>query len=121
MDCLALCRVSRISPGGRRARRVQRQVHVQSAGPARRLVRNAGRPRARDVSKFLLSAGSLAIHGRAPGARPVSPVQVEGSAMAKKPNTVPANASDALTADVLQGLKKEPKELSPVWFYDELG
>ena len=41
--------------------------------------------------------------------------------MAKKPNTVPANASDALTSDVLQGLKKEPKELSPVWFYDELG
>lgn len=41
--------------------------------------------------------------------------------MAKKPNTVHANASDALTADVLQGLKKEPKELSPVWFYDELG
>ena len=29
--------------------------------------------------------------------------------MAKKPNTVPANASDALTSDVLQGLKKEPK------------
>ena len=41
--------------------------------------------------------------------------------MAKKPNTVPANAADALTADVLEGLKKEPKELSPVWFYDELG
>jgi L-histidine Nalpha-methyltransferase len=41
--------------------------------------------------------------------------------MAKKPNTVPANAADALTADVIEGLKKEPKELSPVWFYDELG
>jgi L-histidine Nalpha-methyltransferase len=41
--------------------------------------------------------------------------------MAKKPNTVPASAADALTADVLEGLKKEPKELSPVWFYDELG
>lgn len=41
--------------------------------------------------------------------------------MAKKPNTVPAKASDALTNDVLDGLKKEPKELSPVWFYDELG
>lgn len=41
--------------------------------------------------------------------------------MAKKPNIVPAKADDALTADVLKGLKKEPKELSPVWFYDELG
>lgn len=46
--------------------------------------------------------------------------------MAKHPSTVPAksapkSAEDALTSDVLQGLKKEPKELSPVWFYDELG
>ena len=41
--------------------------------------------------------------------------------MAKHPNIVPANRADALTADVLEGLKKEPKELSPVWFYDELG
>jgi L-histidine Nalpha-methyltransferase len=41
--------------------------------------------------------------------------------MAKHPNIVPANRADALTADVLDGLKKEPKELSPVWFYDELG
>ena len=41
--------------------------------------------------------------------------------MAKQPNTVSANPTDALTADVLDGLKKEPKELSPVWFYDELG
>ena len=60
-------------PRGGRARRIQRQVHVQSAGPARRLVRHAGGSRARHVSKFLLSAGSLAIHGRAPGARPVEP------------------------------------------------
>src|SRR5689334_17754029 len=48
-------------------------------------------------------------------------VLAEGRAMAKKPNTVPAKAADALTATVLEGLKKEHKELSPVWFYDELG
>lgn len=42
--------------------------------------------------------------------------------MAKHPSTVPAKATaDNLTNDVLEGLKKEPKELSPVWFYDELG
>ncbi len=41
--------------------------------------------------------------------------------MSKHPNTAPAAAADALTADVLEGLKKEPKQLSPVWFYDELG
>lgn len=41
--------------------------------------------------------------------------------MSKHPNTAPAAAADALAAVVLEGLKKEPKELSPVWFYDELG
>jgi len=42
--------------------------------------------------------------------------------MAKHPSTVPAKPTqDALTNDVLDGLKKEPKELSSVWFYDELG
>lgn len=42
--------------------------------------------------------------------------------MAKHPSTAPAkSAHDTLTSDVLAGLKKRPKELSPVWFYDELG
>jgi L-histidine Nalpha-methyltransferase len=41
--------------------------------------------------------------------------------MAKHPHLVHANPADALTTDVLEGLKKEPKELSSVWFYDELG
>ncbi|MBL8269304.1 L-histidine N(alpha)-methyltransferase [Steroidobacter sp.] len=42
--------------------------------------------------------------------------------MAKHPSTVPAKSThDALTEDVLDGLKKQPKQLSPVWFYDELG
>src|SRR3954471_16567775 len=42
--------------------------------------------------------------------------------MSKRPSVIPANeASDQLTAGVLQGLRKSPKQLSPVWFYDELG
>ena len=42
--------------------------------------------------------------------------------MTKHPTLVRARAADdALTKDVLQGLKKYPKELSPVWFYDEFG
>jgi L-histidine Nalpha-methyltransferase len=42
--------------------------------------------------------------------------------MAKHPNLLIATPkSDALSSDVLEGLKKTPKELSPVWFYDELG
>jgi L-histidine Nalpha-methyltransferase len=42
--------------------------------------------------------------------------------MTKHPSIVPAvSGTDALTEDVLEGLKKTPKELSPVWFYDEFG
>lgn len=41
--------------------------------------------------------------------------------MPKKPSTLPAEPSNELTESVLDGLKKQEKELSPVWFYDELG
>lgn len=42
--------------------------------------------------------------------------------MAKHPSIVPATREpDALTNEVLAGLRQDPKELSPVWFYDELG
>jgi L-histidine N-alpha-methyltransferase len=42
--------------------------------------------------------------------------------MAKHPNLLIATPkSDALSNEVLEGLKKTPKELSPMWFYDELG
>ena len=39
--------------------------------------------------------------------------------MSKSPNTVPA--IDQLTLTALEGLRKTPKQLSPVWFYDEEG
>lgn len=42
--------------------------------------------------------------------------------MSKRPNVIEsAPPDDRLTRDVIAGLRKSPKELSPVWFYDELG
>ena len=41
--------------------------------------------------------------------------------MSKKPSVAPAKSVNELTESVLDGLKKPEKELSPVWFYDELG
>src|SRR5688572_17765124 len=41
--------------------------------------------------------------------------------MSKKPSSLSAERGDDLTQDVIEGLKKPEKELSPVWFYDELG
>ncbi|HEY7639858.1 MAG TPA: L-histidine N(alpha)-methyltransferase [Steroidobacteraceae bacterium] len=42
--------------------------------------------------------------------------------MAKHPSTLPApSRTDALANGVLEGMRKHPRQLSPVWFYDELG
>ncbi|MFL6547114.1 MAG: L-histidine N(alpha)-methyltransferase [Povalibacter sp.] len=41
--------------------------------------------------------------------------------MSKEHNVAAATRSDQLTSDVLDGLRRTPKELSPVWFYDEFG
>lgn len=41
--------------------------------------------------------------------------------MSKKPNALAAEPTNDLTENVLEGLKKPDKTLSPVWFYDELG
>lgn len=42
--------------------------------------------------------------------------------MSKRPNVLEsAPEQDQLTREVLDGLRKSPKELSSVWFYDELG
>jgi L-histidine Nalpha-methyltransferase len=41
--------------------------------------------------------------------------------MSKRPSVVPASRVDELSASVLAGFRHTPKELSPVWFYDEYG
>jgi L-histidine Nalpha-methyltransferase len=42
--------------------------------------------------------------------------------MSKTPSTARASSAvDQLTLDALEGLRKTPKQLSPVWFYDEEG
>ncbi|HEY6645013.1 L-histidine N(alpha)-methyltransferase [Povalibacter sp.] len=41
--------------------------------------------------------------------------------MTKRPTVIPVSRVDQLAASVLDGLRRTPKELSPVWFYDEYG
>jgi L-histidine Nalpha-methyltransferase len=42
--------------------------------------------------------------------------------VAKNPSTIHApSKTDALTSGVIEGMRKHPRQLSPVWFYDELG
>ena len=70
MDCQPLHPVSWLSSGPGRHRRIQRQVHGQPDGPARRLQRHAARPRPPDLPEFLPSRPALAVHRLA--ARPGS-------------------------------------------------
>ena len=61
--------------------------------------------------------------GRAPGARSCETFAVErshGHSIAMHRSRAIDDATH-LPTDVLEGLRKQPKQLSPVWFYDELG
>ena len=55
-----------------RGRRIQRQVHVQPVRAARRLVRDAGRPRPRELPQLLPARRAVAVQRPAPGARPLA-------------------------------------------------
>ena len=61
--------VSRLPAAPRRGRRVQRQVHVQPVRPARRLVRDAGRSRPRELPQFLPARRAVAVQRRSPRPR----------------------------------------------------
>jgi len=61
VDSKPLRPLSGLRAAGRDGRRVQRQVHVQPDGAARRLLRYAGGPRTRHLSQFLLSPPALAV------------------------------------------------------------
>jgi ergothioneine biosynthesis protein EgtB len=69
MDRQSLFALSRFRPRRRRGGRIQRQVHDQPDGAARRVLRHAGAPCARDLSQFLPSAPALAVLRRAPRRR----------------------------------------------------
>ena len=66
MDPERLPALSGLPAAGRRARRVQRQVHGEPAGAARRLLRHARRAHARHLPQLLLSPPALAVHRPAP-------------------------------------------------------
>ena len=71
------------------------------------------------LSQFLLSAGALAIHGRCAWRATSSRRKFNGQTSEHRSCCVQAPTHSP--SDVLEGLRKTPKELSPVWFYDEFG
>src|SRR5258707_3915446 len=134
MDPQRLRPLSRLPRHRGRARRIQRQVHGQSAGAARLLACNAGRPQPYHLSQLLLSAPSLAIYGIAPrrlrltfppdhkraGKRvQESIMNVHAPALAAVHQFDEQNA--AFAGDVIGNLSQQPKRLSPKYFYDATG
>ena len=69
VDAQRLCALSALQAGGRRGRRIQRQVHVRAVRLARRLVRDSGRPHAGELPQFLSARRKMAVLGAAASGR----------------------------------------------------
>src|SRR3977135_799665 len=116
MDAERISPLPLLSRGPRCARRIQREVHVQPDGAARRIVRDLARSYPADLPQFLPAGKTLAVHRHPPGAR---------SLMSGVPGRVtvldlePVNAD--FLAEVLAGLSTSPRTLPCKFFYDERG
>src|SRR5437764_10927925 len=116
MDPQRVSPLPRLSRRPWSARRIQRQVHVQSNGPARRLVCHFPQSYPRDLPQFLPAGQTLAIQRHPPRSR---------SFMSGAPGMVtvldlePVN--EDFLAEVLAGLSASPRSLPCKFFYDERG
>src|SRR5262252_2007583 len=115
MDRQPVRRLSRLPRAGWRDRRVQRQVHGQPDGAARRLRRHAARPYPHDLSQLLPTGRALDVRWNTPGG---------GSPM----NGPVLNLQIAETADreefrdaVLRGLSTRPRAIPAKFLYDARG
>src|SRR5205807_5181095 len=115
MDRQRLCGISRVSRARRCGRRVQRQVHVQSDGPARRRRGHALRSYADHLSKLLSACRPLGVLGTAPGGRS----RMNDVASFDFHDLAPDEESFRET--VLSGLASTPKVLPCKLFYDARG
>src|SRR4051794_11409934 len=116
MDGKRLSALSRIPARRRRGRRIQRQVHGQPDGPARRLRRDDARTCEADLPQLLPPRQALAIFRLETGAR-----HLEGNAMLDEGGPSAPVIDRAVADAALSGLQATPKTLPPKLFYDEEG
>src|SRR3569833_1606253 len=112
VDVKRLRALSRLSRPHRRDRRIQRQVHVQPNGVARRRVRDAAIAHARWLPLVLLCGGPLAIRRHPSRGR-----RVMGALRFYDQHPAPAQ----LLSEVVVGLRATPRRISPKFFYDQRG
>src|SRR5687767_8811011 len=119
MDPESLRGVSRLPPPAGGARRVQRQVHVQSARAARRVLCDAAAAPAGQLSQLLPPGRALAVLRHPTGHRLMRDQLATWFALAQSP--VPAEEPDAFAEAVSAGLGAHPKRLPPWMLYDDAG
>src|SRR5690349_15596407 len=117
MDAERVSPLSRLSSAHRRARRVQRQIHGEPTGTARRIMRDTRRPHACDLPQFLLPPPALAIHG---------PASCFGDRLMLHPNMRELLSErfaldDEFASAVIGGLSRPQKTLPCRFFYDARG
>src|SRR5262245_34716814 len=117
MDTESLCRLPRVSPLGGGARRIQRQIHVQSNGPAGRVVRDEHQPHPRFVSQLLSAGRPLAVFGNSARENDMIQSPTRSNVVRK----VRATPIHDFRTDVLAGLGGSPKSLPCKYFYDAAG
>src|SRR5262249_6789951 len=116
MDAQRLFALSWLSRDRGRARRVQWQVHDQPDDIARELDRHARRSFACHLPQLLLSAAALAVRRPALGGLLIGSLRAAPARV-----TEPYPSSSTFAADVMAGLKAEPKRLPAKYFYDNAG
>ena len=118
MDAERLPALSGLPSAGRRARRIQRQVHGQPAGAARRLVRDAAGPHARHLPQLLLSRTSAGSSWACVSRRRSPDVEPESCAGAE--SVRPADET-ILPTPSSTGCRSRSKTLPCRFFYDARG
>src|ERR1700734_2761944 len=115
MDAEPLCRLPRLPAHRRRGRRVQRQVHGQPDGAARRGGGDAGRASALDLSQLLSIRRALGVRGdQAGGGR-----MRDNRALAQFRDLAPGEES--FREAVLAGLSARQKSIPCRFLYDDRG
>src|SRR5689334_15386868 len=115
MDRQSLYALPRLSAAGRNHRRIQRQVHGQSDGAARRRGGDAAGPCSFYLSQFLLSRLALGVrrHTTGGGSMSARPVRARFHDFAPEP--------ESFRDCVITGLSERQKEIPCRFLYDERG
>src|SRR3546814_657205 len=119
VDDEPLCAVSGLSPAAGRGRRIQRKVHGEPDGAARRLLCDVRRPCAGDLPELLLPTSALGVLRPAPRHGGIMNAAAVRAAAVRAVDFAPGR--EPFLRDVFEGLSRQQKTLPAKYFYDTRG